>query len=111
MGRDDSPMSKQVHSNSASTGAKRATGRPTFHIGASVLQALREDVGLTQLELAKRVYARAGSQAKTSNNLMKTSASRWEASGTVQVNEPFSRVWRGVATWLFIDTLRLYKKM
>jgi transcriptional regulator with XRE-family HTH domain len=79
-------MSKQAHSKSAPTGAKRATGRPTFHIDASVLQALREEAGLTQLGLAQRVYARAGRQDKTSHNVMKTSASRWEASGTVQVS-------------------------
>jgi len=79
-------MSKQNTSKPVPTEAKRATGRPTFHIDASVLRALREEAGLSQLGLARRVYSQAGRQSKTSDNVMKSSASRWEAAGTVQLS-------------------------
>lgn len=58
-------------------------GRPTLRIDSERLRALRTEAGLTQLELAKRVYARAGREKSTSADVMKNSAQRWEAHGAV----------------------------
>lgn len=58
-------------------------GRPTFRIDGKRLRALRKEAGLTQLELAKRVYVRACREKSTSADVMKNSAQRWETTGAV----------------------------
>lgn len=56
---------------------------PHIRIDGKRLRALRKEAGLTQLELAKRVYVRAGREKSTSADVMKNSAHRWEATGAV----------------------------
>lgn len=58
-------------------------GRPTTHIDGARLRELREEAGFTQLELAEKVYLRAG-KAVNDGRVMKTSAGRWEQLGRVQ---------------------------
>lgn len=64
------------------TQTSKPIGRPTFRIDGVRLRALRKEAGLTQLELAQRVYARAGKN-NASPEVMKNSAQRWEAKGAV----------------------------
>lgn len=64
------------------TNEKSPRGRPPFRVIPERLRQLRQDAGLTQVELAKRVYRRLG-DSKTALAGMKTNYQRWERTGAM----------------------------
>lgn len=61
---------------------KKPMGRPTTRIDTAVLIALRSETGLSQEELAEKVYALAKKPWST-RAVLKTTGQRWEAKGTM----------------------------
>ena len=61
---------------------QRPRGRPRFRIDPDRLRQLREARGLSQLELAKLVYRRAG-ETETEAHVMKSMYQRWERKGAM----------------------------
>lgn len=57
-------------------------GRPPFCIDPARLREMRKAAGLTQLDLAERIYKKLGKPA-TSSAVMKTSYQRWERHGAM----------------------------
>lgn len=64
---------------------KKTMGRPTTRIDTTVLIALRKELGLSQEELAEKVYASAR-KSSSSNSVLKNTAQRWETKGTISAN-------------------------
>lgn len=77
-------MSNQNPYEKASAAPKRSPGRPSSRIDANILRNFRKELSLTQLELARRVYDKAG-RADVDSRVLSASASRWESNGTVQI--------------------------
>jgi len=61
---------------------KLTRGRPRFRVIPQRLRALRKQVGLSQIELAKRLYKRMEDD-KTALSVMKSNYQRWERTGAM----------------------------